>query len=122
MEEDFKNIIAILGQVEGLGVELRKHGTPFRFPVYLNEKAENTDISELDLSVRSTNCLKRANIHTIADLMNSISSTEDLKKIRNCGAKSVREIMDKLFRYQYMVLPPERQGKFLCRVLEMNCR
>jgi len=65
------------------------------------EKAENQHdklldmtIEELDLSVRSFNCLKRANINTVADL---ISKTEDeMIKVRNLGHKSLEEVIHKL--------------------------
>ena len=51
-------------------------------------------IEELDLSVRSFNCLKRANINTVADL---ISKTEDeMMKVRNLGRKSLEEVINKL--------------------------
>ena len=51
-------------------------------------------IEELDLSVRSFNCLKRANINTVADL---ISKTEDeMMKVRNLGRKSLEEVNGKL--------------------------
>ena len=51
-------------------------------------------IEELDLSVRSFNCLKRANINTVADL---ISKTEDeMMKVRNRGRKSLEEVIGKL--------------------------
>ena len=49
---------------------------------------------ELDLSVRSFNCLKRANINTVEDL---ISKTEDeMMKVRNLGRKSLEEVINKL--------------------------
>ena len=51
-------------------------------------------IEELDLSVRSFNCLKRANINTVADL---VSKTEDeMIKVRNLGRKSLEEVVHKL--------------------------
>ena len=51
-------------------------------------------IEELELSVRSFNCLKRANINTVADL---ISKTEDeMMKVRNLGRKSLEEVIGKL--------------------------
>ena len=51
-------------------------------------------IEELDLSVRSFNCLKRANINTVSDL---ISKTEDeMMKVRNLGRKSLEEVINKL--------------------------
>ena len=54
----------------------------------------NMTIEELDLSVRSFNCLKRANINTVADL---VSKTEDeMIKVRNLGRKSLEEVKLKL--------------------------
>ena len=55
---------------------------------------QDMTIEELDLSVRSFNCLKRANINTVADL---ISKTEDeMMKVRNLGRKSLEEVIGKL--------------------------
>ena len=51
-------------------------------------------IDELDLSVRSFNCLKRANINTVADLIGKTS--EDMMKVRNMGKKSLDEVQKKL--------------------------
>ena len=57
-------------------------------------KVLDLTIEELDLSVRSFNCLKRANINTVADL---ISKTEDeMMKVRNLGRKSLEEVINKL--------------------------
>ena len=58
------------------------------------EKALEMTIEELDLSVRSFNCLKRAGINTVEDL---ISKTEDdMMKVRNLGRKSLEEVINKL--------------------------
>lgn len=58
------------------------------------EKVLETTIEELDLSVRSFNCLKRAGINTVEDL---ISKTEDdMMKVRNLGRKSLEEVIYKL--------------------------
>ena len=51
-------------------------------------------IDELDLSVRSYNCLKRANINTVADLISKTG--EDMMKVRNMGKKSLDEVQKKL--------------------------
>ena len=48
----------------------------------------------LDLSVRSFNCLKRANINTVADLINRTG--EDMMRVRNMGKKSLDEVQKKL--------------------------
>ena len=51
-------------------------------------------IEELDLSVRSFNCLKRAGINKVEDLINK--SEEDMMKVRNLGKKSLDEVVAKL--------------------------
>ena len=51
-------------------------------------------IEELDLSVRSFNCLKRANINTVEDLISK--TEEEMMKVRNLGRKSLEEVMNKL--------------------------
>ena len=51
-------------------------------------------IEELDLSVRSFNCLKRAGINTVGDLINK--TEEDMMKVRNLGRKSLEEVINKL--------------------------
>ena len=51
---------------------------------------ESLSIDELELSPRISNCLKKANIHTIADLLNY--KEEDLLKIKNFGRKSVEQV------------------------------
>ena len=60
----------------------------------IRDKVLEMTIEELDLSVRSFNCLKRANINTVEDL---ISKTEDeMMKVRNLGRKSLEEVINKL--------------------------
>ena len=59
----------------------------------LREDLEMT-IEELDLSVRSFNCLKRAGINTVADLI--ARTEEDMMKVRNMGRKSLEEVQNKL--------------------------
>jgi DNA-directed RNA polymerase subunit alpha len=54
-------------------------------------------IEEMDLSVRSYNCLKRANIHTVEDLTKK--TEEDMLKVRNLGRKSLEEVIQKLESY-----------------------
>ncbi len=58
------------------------------------EKVLEMTIEELDLSVRSYNCLKRASINTVEDLINK--SEEDMMKVRNLGRKSLEEVINKL--------------------------
>ena len=58
------------------------------------QKALETPIEDLDFSVRAYNCLKRAGIHTLQDLVNK--SDADVMKIRNLGKKSLKEVLDKV--------------------------
>lgn len=58
------------------------------------EKVLEMTIEELDLSVRSFNCLKRAGINTVEDLIDK--SEEDMMKVRNLGRKSLDEVVAKL--------------------------
>lgn len=117
--EDFYKIKSIFSQIGDVALR-QKHGVKFRFPIYMTEKMERTDIEALELGVRSYNCLKRAGISTIGDLCSRIHSSEELKSIRNCGKTSIAEIMDNLFAYQYSILSSERRVKFLVKVIEMN--
>jgi DNA-directed RNA polymerase subunit alpha len=54
-------------------------------------------IEEMDFSVRSYNCLKRANIHTVEDLTKK--TEDDMLKVRNLGKKSLEEVINKLVSY-----------------------
>ncbi len=58
------------------------------------EKVLEMTIEELDLSVRSYNCLKRAGINTVEEL--TLKSEEDMMKVRNLGKKSLEEVQKKL--------------------------
>lgn len=61
------------------------------------QKVLEMNIEDMDLSVRSYNCLKRANIHTVEDLTKK--TEEDMLKVRNLGRKSLDEVISKLHSY-----------------------
>lgn len=70
-------------------------------PEYSSERENSTEskymnisIDDMELSVRSYNCLKRAGINNVYELLNK--SFEDLKRVRNLGRKSMYEVLDKL--------------------------
>ena len=58
------------------------------------EKVLEMTIEELDLSVRAFNCLKRAGVNNVSDLIGK--SQEDMMKVRNLGKKSLEEVIQKL--------------------------
>ena len=69
------------------------------------EKVLEMTIEELDLSVRSYNCLKRAGINTVEDLTNK--TEEDMMKVRNLGRKSLEEVLQKLNALGLSLAPSE---------------
>ncbi|MCS6782881.1 MAG: DNA-directed RNA polymerase subunit alpha [Gloeomargarita sp. SKYBB_i_bin120] len=70
------------------------------------DKIGQIPIEELQLSVRAYNCLKRAQIHTVADLLNY--SQEELLEIKNFGQKSAEEVIEALQNRLGIVLPKEK--------------
>lgn len=79
-------------------VELNDRAKRAEFMVESEEDNKNKilemSIEDLDLSVRSYNCLKRAGINTVQELTNQ--TEEDMMKVRNLGRKSLKEVKDKL--------------------------
>lgn len=79
-------------------VELSEKASKTDYMVEAEDAAKSTidnmTIDELDLSVRSYNCLKRAGLNTVAEL--AAKSEEDMIKVRNLGRKSLKEIKEKL--------------------------
>ena len=69
------------------------------------EKVLEMNIDELELSVRSYNCLKRAGINTVEELCNRTS--EDMMKVRNLGRKSLEEVLAKLKEQGLQLNPGE---------------
>lgn len=84
----FQNLAGIIPEedsIDGTFTEVVEEG---------NSKIMDMTIEDLDLSVRSYNCLKRAGINTVADLVQK--SEDDMMKVRNLGRKSMEEVKKKL--------------------------
>ncbi len=78
-------------------VGLTEHQTPISFQApaeEVNEKGLDMSIEEMDLTVRAYNCLKRAGINTVAELVQR--NKEEMIKVRNLGRKSLEEVEEKL--------------------------
>ena len=69
------------------------------------EKILEMSIEEMDLSVRSYNCLKRAGINTVDDLVNK--TEEEMIKVRNLGRKSLEEVLNRLLDFGLSLKPSE---------------
>jgi len=74
-------------------------------PSGIKEKVLELSIEELDLSVRSYNCLKRAGINFVEDLVNK--TEDDMMKVRNLGRKSLEEVLNKLAELGLSLRPNE---------------
>ncbi len=100
-----REIVSLAGKIiqehVGLFVDLCEEMSDMNILVSKEEdkqvKVLEMPIEEMDLSVRSYNCLKRANINTIDDLIKK--SKSDMLKVRNLGLKSIEEVIQKLATY-----------------------
>ena len=87
-------LIAHFEKFLGLAEKTRDINIEKDVDVVEENRYENIMIDELDLSVRSYNCLKRAGIATVLELTEK--TEEDMMKVKNLGKKSLKEIKDKL--------------------------
>ena len=120
-EEQSRTVRELLNGMEGVSIK-KKHGSSLKFKMYLTQTMSDASIEALDLSVRSYNSLKRAGFDSVGELAEAIASGMELKTIRNCGIKSVREIMEHLFLFQYNSMSVERQEEYLREVVRLNAR
>lgn len=87
INEHMKLFIDLSGEVKNVEIMVEKEEDQ-------KEKVLEMTIEELDLTVRSFNCLKRAGINTVEELVQR--SEEDMMKVRNLGRKSLSEVQQKL--------------------------
>ena len=99
---------------------IKQRGDRFRYPVYMSDAFMNTNLEDMELSVRAYHCLKRAGYKTIGDLVSKIEGKADLLKIRNMGKLSANEVMVSLCCYQFSLLNEENKEKFIMRIVELN--
>ena len=109
----------VLAQLNGVSVNEKKGGK-LKFRMYITRDMWDTPIDHLEISVRSYHSLKRADLNTIGDIAEAVSEGMELSHIRNCGAKSIREIQEKLFLFQYYSLKESRREAYLKEVVELN--
>ena len=119
LKKIFKEMMLLFPGMDIMEIKDRNEGK-FRFPIYINEQLRTTEMEVLELSVRSLNCLRRAGIVTIGDFVEFIHCEDDLKRIRSCGDKSVKEIMHKMFCYQYGMLSDKMKERFLREIVYLN--
>ena len=82
------------------------------------ERMKDLPIEEMNLSVRASNALMRANARTFGRVMEILLTEDGLKKIRNLGVKSEKEIVRSFFTSCYYHLRPGEQAAFWQQVLD----
>ena len=87
-------LIAHFQQFVSLEEDVKKYSLVKEEVKSEENKYQNMLIEELDLSVRSNNCLKRAGITTVMELTQK--SEDEMMKVRNLGKKSLKEVKEKL--------------------------
>ena len=83
------------------------------------QKLCETNVSELDLSVRSYNALMRANCKTIDEAITAINE-DKLFAVRNLGVKSIAEIRGLILEYGYVQASERRKKEFLQKLVQLN--
>ena len=107
---------------------LYEHKKMIRFNVSFTKTEKAEDISALDLSQRSINCLRRAGYTTIGSLLEAIAVTGDEKskekllRLRNLGRKSAEEILLMLMCYQFKILSEREKADYVREILELNIK
>ena len=129
MNEKIKNILNEMDPYMPAGSMvdfLYSHKKLIRFNVYLSKKELDENLSVLDLSQRSINCLRRAGFNTLRDLLNAISVTGDEKskekllRLRNLGRKSAEEILLTIMCYQFQILSDMERKEYLQDIVRLN--
>ena len=82
------------------------------------ERMRETSIDELNLSVRASNGLKRAGIHTFGKLSDLMSCNDEIFQIRNLGAKSTKEIKQAFMSECYNRLIPYEKAEFWQKIMD----
>ena len=114
--------IALRDQADKIGIieTLQKLGVHEATVPYSTRFAE-LGINEMNLTVRSSNGLKRANIHTFSQLHDRMQAENGLISIRNIGQKSLKEIKQLFFVECYARLFPYEKAHYWQELLDKHC-
>ena len=96
-------------------------GRGARVELGFSQKLCDTNVADLDLSVRSYNCLMRTGCHTVGQTITAINE-DGLKKVRNLGIKSIAEIRSAILEYGYAQASEARKREFIRNLVRSNCK
>lgn len=94
-------------------------GSMVNVSVPVGKDTVNADLSELSLSVRAYNGLRRSGVFTLGDLIEALGQNE-LPCMRNLGRKSISEIKTKTLNYCYCRLTEKEKVDFFTNLLKLN--
>ena len=103
----------------GILATLHQMGINDAIVPYSNRLAD-LSIDEMNLTVRSSNGLKRANIHTLGNLRKVLEIENGLQSIRNIGQKSIKEIKQIFFEECYSRMQPYEKASYWQEVINAN--
>ena len=107
-------------ETQGLMVAIEKYfGAGAIIQLTFSESSCKTEIEKLNLSVRSYNCLKRAGLYTVNDVIEAIKENS-LWKIRNLGKNSIAEIHVRIYEFGYYNLSEKGRWDFVETMLGLN--
>lgn len=117
-----QKVAILLEHAEKVGVieMLKNYGEQVSVQIPLGKMLCETEIDDLELSVRARNCLHRAGVKTVFDLTELIMTEGKMERLRNLGRKSIVEIKTVLLVMAYERLTTERKAEFWENVLQEN--
>ena len=111
--------VALRDQADKVGVLTALHDLGIHDAIVpYSTRLEDLSIDEMNLTVRSSNGLKRANIHTFGALKNVLGIENGLLSIRNIGQKSLKEIKRLYFEECYVRLLPYEKAQYWQEILD----
>ena len=106
----------------GLIPTLAPFGNDIKIRIPLSQKFCDRSIDDMELSVRSSNGLKRSGAMTVRELTDTIMSEKGLDTVRNLGRKSISEIKTKLLYLAYNDLTDKEKQAFWNEFIELNSK
>ena len=113
-------IIAELENGTPISKALSVYYTKRKVVIPIDIKTYDISIDVLDLTTRTSNALKKAEIMTFGDLLNYIENGNQLKTIRNFGATSIIDFSEKVLDYNFDLLNANEKTEFLIAFVEDN--
>ena len=120
--DEYKVIEEIYRAIEtyGLMPTIEKFfGAGTKIQLYFSQTSCNTEIEKLNLSVRSYNCLKRAEINNVSQVIDAMQE-DSLWKIRSLGKSSRAEIHVTIYEFGYYNLTEREKKNFVKTLLDLN--